>query len=713
MALALLDPVGSGPRGARFRIDTGTNRYYRLKVGRAKQRRGGLEWIDEVTYSTPVATNRAGGDLLGSAANVVIPARYFEGGHSYVQLFTFKTPDGKSPAFSPVVLVPTSFDDGPLNIDISESFSRSTTMINSPVFSTPRTVRHHALYAQQASLGDILGEVVKIAGPIVMNLLNSSGGSATGATANASAGTNAGAGGTGDAIARILQMIIGALQPATGAGAAGTGAPAAGGAPAGANAAAGGTSGARSGTQSLSMMASNRFSSAQAAYAHPFIFGVDDALIASLAGPILQVLPQLMNSVNQNRLQMKQQQNALITNLVAGVNQRMILDKLLEAQRAAPANQPGGADLSQLIQLLQQAPAANGTATTSSLSFSIPEPATNQASTRAVLSFITAAPLAWNGSPMVMFTRTQPIELKTKFAVGDPVPAHPLQKAILRVVFKDKSTQTSYFEKSFRQTNVAANSVLPASFSTDELARLPVNTPINVIAELRWPGRPGTPVRAALGSIDIVVVDRYFLKAEGQATSPDLELTDMQRFRPFWNKVWEAPTLDVSQKATDAEKKYMWALNVSAKYTVVLAPDHDANGLMETKLLQGKPDPESLTQAVEGRMKAGIELSVTELNKLLPLWDNRQPLDRDKVQAIATAAFAKNHSGEFIQNLKLQGKAGERGMIWVIPVFRLFELTLGTVQKTDDTGQVSETTDETIAFPLPVAARVIGLKSQE
>jgi hypothetical protein len=51
-------------------------------------------------------------------------------------------------------------------------------------------------------------------------------------------------------------------------------------------------------------------------------------------------------------------------------------------------------------------------------------------------------------------------------------------------------------------------------------------------------------------------------------------------------------------------------------------------------------------------------------------------------------------------------------MIWIIPTFKLFECTLGTVARTDETGQVVATSDEKVHFPLPVSARVIGLKSQ-
>ena len=65
-----------------------------------------------------------------------------------------------------------------------------------------------------------------------------------------------------------------------------------------------------------------------------------------------------------------------------------------------------------------------------------------------------------------------------------------------------------------------------------------------------------------------------------------------------------------------------------------------------------------------------------------------------------------------IYSLKLKGRAREQGMIWVVPIFKLFRFTLNTIQSTDDAGQLTSVTDEAIVFPLPVSARVLGLKSQ-
>ena len=52
-------------RRRRLRIDTGTNRYYQLKLGTATYAPGaGFDWIDDVVYPTPRAANPRGGDLL-------------------------------------------------------------------------------------------------------------------------------------------------------------------------------------------------------------------------------------------------------------------------------------------------------------------------------------------------------------------------------------------------------------------------------------------------------------------------------------------------------------------------------------------------------------------------------------------------------------------------------------------------------------------------
>jgi hypothetical protein len=693
MALAILELLDFDKARAQFRIDTGTNRYYQLKVGRSVRRKQGIEWVDNVVVATPMSMNRADGGLLNSSKEISIPAPRFGNGNAYAQLFSFKTPQGKSPAFSRVIKVGMGFRFPSRDADDTEiplSISKSMNMNGS--FQTPRTIEcltYSQTYSEQASLEDLLGKIVKLAAPAVLNLL---GGAKKDGPQNGAAGTATGGSVGVDVLANLLKEILGGIQ------------------------------GAASTQQSVfdQPVYENRFfPSGNTPLSSQFIFGIDDALLASLAGPALQILPQLMNAANAQRLQMKQENNKLMTGILATVNQRMLQDKLLEAQRQATADAQAGkaAEIAQLIQLLQaqaEIAAASPAATPAKAqSLSLDNDYSSTFSNKAVLSFVTADPVPWNGMPKVVFAKSQPVQLKIQFNVAEPAPKKPLPKAILKIIFKNALNQAMLFEKTFKQKDVMPNSAITFSFAAGELAHLPVNQALVVLAEVRWQGSKTKQEYKALGSAEFTLANKYFLKDQGNTLIGEQELTDMSRFRPFWNKVWEAPSLDKAGVKRDDSKKYLWELDVNTKYSVLLSPVHDANGLMTTKVLRGRKDEESLSEKTEGRMKAGIELSLTELNKLIPLWKGESVLDADKLEAFKTEAFAKNNATEFVYHLRLKGRAGERGMIWVIPTFKLAEFTLSMVQKINDAGQVIAVSDEKVRFPLPVSARVIGLKSQQ
>jgi hypothetical protein len=428
-----------------------------------------------------------------------------------------------------------------------------------------------------------------------------------------------------------------------------------------------------------------------------------------------------MNSANQRRVQMKQADNKMVSDLVSAVNQRMMMANVLDAQKQAgsgPATADAG-DLAKLLDLLKQvapnaAPAGeNAQPASVAKSLSVPQDP-SILSRSAVLAFDGLKPIAWSGHDRVVFSKNGAIVLKVKLAVADPAPSKPIPKAIFKFTFKLPSNQDVVVEKSFKQKNVLPNNAIEFSFSRDELSKIPINTPVTVFAEIRWQAAGGTREYKALGSTDILFANQYLLKEQGGPVSEEKELTDMQRYRTFWNKVWESPVPDASRRRNgDGNTKKLWALDATMKYEVHLTPEHDTNGLMPTRLVRSEGDREELTDRTEGKMKAGIELSVGELAKLRSLWDNQPPLSSEQLEAFNSAAFALDNQRECVRSLQLKGKARERAMVWVIPVFKLFDCTLAKVQGTDEMGQVTVIGDEKITFPLAVAARVIGLKSEE
>ncbi|TVM03479.1 MAG: hypothetical protein CV087_05005 [Candidatus Brocadia sp. WS118] len=697
MALAILELVALEEANVRFKIDTGTNRYYQLKIGRAIRRKNGIDWVDDLYFSSPLSINPAGGELLRSVSEISIPLKQFDRGRAYVQLFSFKTREKTSPAFSRVIEIPMGASallaDPPA--DFALPFSRRSPMTTIASFHAPRTIpcrSEGGTYSQAASLDDILGTLLKVAVPVVQNLL---GGAQNNPPAGAPAGTTAPAGETAlpALLARWLTSIVGGLG-------------------------AGGATMSQPQSIGVPIIHSNRFIRPEAEFSQPFFW---QALLGAAIGPLIQALPQLANAAIQKRIQMKQADNKLITDILSTVNQRRLLEQLLEAQRQVPSggSSENAANLTPLIQLLQQMPAASqqpaaeATPPPVAVSTSQSRPSAGYAytfSNKAVLSFVTADPVRWNGTDRLLFSKNQGVQLKIRFTVGEPAPKTPLPKAILKVVFKNNADQSVLYEKQFQQKNLEPNSVLPFSFSPEELAPLPLNRPIAVFAEIRWLSPKTSREYRALGSSEMVMVDKHFLKEKGNALRSEQELTDMNRFRVFWNKVWEAPLLN--RAGTDqGEKKYLWEANLNLKYFVYLSIDQESNGLMETKILREQPDEESLSEKIAGRMKSGIELSLSELNQLIPLWNGAPALNRDQLDAFKTDLFRRDNAGEFQYHVRLKGKAGQRGMVWVVPIFKLFEFILGTVQKADDAGQVISVSEETVRFPLPIAARVIGLKS--
>jgi hypothetical protein len=336
-------------------------------------------------------------------------------------------------------------------------------------------------------------------------------------------------------------------------------------------------------------------------------------------------------------------------------------------------------------------------------------PKPGNVSARAVLDFALEPSTEWNGARKAVFDRTRGIRLSPRLVIAPPVPNAPLAKAILKIVLQDAGNPDVRIEKIFKLKNVAANAPLDCAFDAAELSRLPPGTCCSVIGELRWQTKQPGGTRA-LGSAELVLVGPHFVKSRGAAVSGEQELADMSRFRPFWNRLWEAPNLNASGHDPD-RRKFAWDLDMTMRYSVLVSGSHEDNAFMKTRVLGERDDPDSPTAVLRGKLKGGVELSTAELNKLRTLWDGRPPLEPAKVSALSARSFVESSGGEFKHHIRLRGRAGQAGMVWVMPVLKLFAVTLSSVAAADDSGRVTATREEDIQFPLPVAARVIGLKA--
>ena len=728
MALAILrldnsppgDDMTSAPVGHSLVLDTGTSTHYRIHLGKEIRREDGFTLLDGPYWSSPLRVNPQAGRHVDTQTRVVLdPSLVTEPG-TLVQLETCRGPDGNGPAWSGPLRLPgfTGLPDtGPIlrrqamttvrSTPASVTMSTHTAAVQTMALAAPRMVPGRSakdVFSRQASIGDLIAQVVQAAAPIALNLLNQ----------NVPQGTSTDP--TSSVLTNLLRTVLGALAktpagaataipPAPAAPAPPTVTPGAPQAPtAPAVTATEAAAPATSAPSSVSVRKLNRF----VPYDQPMIFGVDDALIGALVGPVLQVLPQLLNATNQQKIARQALTDQQVKDLLSQVDRTTLMEQLIAAQNQ-PVN-PGiqASNLDALAGLLQEMPTApmpTGTPATA-----VSRPASIETVSRptpiaskAMLSMLTGPPITRLGSPQVVFSRTHAPTFRFRLDVGNGGPKTPLPRAILDLCVREPGGAHDLVRRTERLTALAPGSPVAVTLTADEAASLPADTDVEVLACLRWRGTRGT--YQATCSQPVVLGSAVLLRERGDVVGTPVELTDMGRFRGFWNKVWASATPDTSK---------MWGLDLALRYSVVTTASDRGNGLMESRLQQPAADQpdEVLRVMTRGKLKSGLEISVAELNKLLPLWPGEQPLAPGDLAAFGVHGWLAGTGGDVITQVKMEGKRGTSGQLWVVPVPRLRSFSLSQVTDVDPTGQVTATTDRTVHFPVVESVRLLGLCSR-
>ncbi len=685
MALALLDFQSADRNFVRLTIDTGTNLFYRYKVGQSIASREGIDWVDDITYTSPIIPRSGNSpDLLSSGATIQVPVRYFNRDACYIQLLTFRNAQGLAPAFSRVLQIPVGIQAGapppfsqqpfqqpsqqPFQQPAPFSRPKSISPMSQSIFNPTRRIPniHPSSLARTTSVESLLGRIVALAMPITLGDLpvpiQRRGDYQAYGSPDLAPGS----------LFNTLHRLLYRLQALP----------------------TGSYNTRRNGPE---MMLSNRLG-------RSFLRSQDEAPDDDW----VLLLPCLINAANHWRMRVRPEENIAAADLPAAPASPL-------GPSGASATVPSGASPTVPSGASPAGPTGSAAAI-SEIAKSLTDGADaagTTASGKVLLSFEPVPQTTWNGDPRSVYNHQTPMTIQLRIAIAGEIPAQPLPKAIFTFTVKDAKKQDLHFEKIERRKDISPGSVQSFTFTAEEIRRLPMHRPLSLFAEIRWLASDGQHELNAVGSTEFLLTGAWSIKQQGQAVSDEFELTDMTQYRAFWNKIWESPVLDTAGMQDSSSKKYGWEISVNGKYFMMLTAAHDANGLMATKLLTGPQDADAVKDSTEGRMKAGIELSIKELNKLLPaMHDHPPPLDDDKLEAILHERFAHDHSTEFIYHFRLKGKAGERGMIWVIPIFKLFEFTLNKIETTDEHGVVTKVTEEKVRFPLPVASRSIGLKSE-
>lgn len=653
MALAILATANS-PGDPVLRFDIGKNRYYRYAIGSETQRNAhGIDVIDEPSFVSPLSGPVADSTL--GRGDFELPRGVLDRENRLIQLMSFHSDRLDGPAISSVVRLQAHAPSGALP-DLPElALAQDTNM-------QTQTSNHYVpirpFHYSQSHLSDamfleaitsLLPKILPAVGNIVGGLFGGGGGRAAANPLETLLGA-IGKPETLDQLTKLLESIAGGV--------------------AGGRTATPGTSPNQAQAQALARIyADATYSQAQFA----------PALLAALPA-LAPLLQQVLNPETiKNLLDAPNKHVGTLINGFKDVAKIGIESHEQDLRHLRELN-PGVND-----------PALD--ALLAGLSAGVPDMAseiTYKRVTSARLEFVDLVTTTLFGRSVTPYLAGRDLA----FPVAVHLPK-PIGKAIVDLVVKRADTLEIVHRERAHLQSVTSGPLkgvpgLPAAIS----AKLPPGSDYNVCVTLVWKNRDGRKRGTSIQQQFTLLGDYAFDRVEDSGQL--LPLTDADRYRDYWHKIWEG-------RFTRDSKH----LDVHVKYFYVLKPDTHENARLET--LTREDDGERRRQL---SLKSGMDLSAAALNRLSTRLDpTAKPLGDAEVAALARGAFAERVNQCARYNGKLRGRPGDTAAIWVYPEVKLQQVVLRRVTDTNANGNVTSLTEHPVRIPVPAIVHFIGVRS--
>jgi hypothetical protein len=686
MALAYLSFTDVQNNEAQFYADAGVNTFYKYTIGNAKTNKNGVEVIDNVVHTSGLF-EIDNANYISSRFLLTIPVHLFSLNSKYVQLQTFSNAQESSRTLSAVVRVHLQAniinDDWPL----LQQQTKTNIMYSDSTHIVPfNKARHVGFSFQESTISkamfwDTILDAARTLLPLVGNVLGGAGGTVATTPALGSTGASATTGGAGlvPSVLPIIQAVMELMRNNTGAPAtrpASTAAP--------------------SSASSLSIYQKRKLQHRKLSKAKIIDGGIiTGPLLASIAGPLLNILPTLMNQQNQAQNQRQLQEQNYLANLLAQSNQADLLRLMANngALTAPPAAPPTALPASTPI----TAPAAPATSGAASLSLST---ANNNS---IYIKIDKQTPLQILGSSKYVYTKAGNISLVAFINTDKTPPTRPIPKGIIVLNIQKAKGLTTIFSKKFYIKNVMLNSMQKLDITATEINDLPAYEDLIVNIQFQWLDKQQKVQKSGVDTCSIYLTHNYILNNKQNNTGEVYALQDMKTYKAFWNKIWESNTT--------AQKK--WEASWAAKYYITYNEKADSNGKIETKIqMEAHGNDTEHRKYYKGKLKSGLEVSATELNKLLPLLTKYSLLDDEKLQAFKTNAIKDSYNLSALTKINIKGKKEETGSLWAYPEISIATYNLFKIKKTNENGQVVEVDTETVQFPEMSAIHFVGLATE-
>ena len=217
-----------------------------------------------------------------------------------------------------------------------------------------------------------------------------------------------------------------------------------------------------------------------------------------------------------------------------------------------------------------------------------------------------------------------------------------------------------------------------------------------VTAFLTWQNRAGEERGSSIQQRISLVGDAVFDRVEESGEL--LPADDVDRHRSLWHKIWQA-------SATEEKRRF----EITCKYYYVLGPQRTSNARMETVT---KLEHDTDRNRVTGKLKTGMELSVDELNELIPLLQPGPPaLAEADLQALRSEDFAERFNQAARYRAAIRGRPGDLVAIWVYPELKMQQVVIAGVGEVDANGHVRSMVERRVPFPMPALVHFVGARS--
>ena len=138
-------------------------------------------------------------------------------------------------------------------------------------------------------------------------------------------------------------------------------------------------------------------------------------------------------------------------------------------------------------------------------------------------------------------------------------------------------------------------------------------------------------------------------------------LNDVEKFRPYWHKVWQ-------ESFTREKRRWEW----DCKYYYTLHTEGGASERLET-VTEEVP---GAGRRIEGRLKSGLRVSVSELNALLPQISSYPALNAAQLEALSAPSPVAAFGRAARSKARFRGSEGDSVALWVYPEMRIQPVVL-------------------------------------